>query len=88
MKNGDPRSANWIKRNLPRYLREMKRDDEATRDLLSLVLHKKELPLEVVAGWTDEQRLLAEDWAGAVHLSASDNNNRVPAMPEFLNQYR
>jgi hypothetical protein len=54
----------------------------AVRDILLLVgIH---LGLDVIAGWTDQQRAQAEDWASREHLSASDNPiHRVPK-PEFL----
>lgn len=39
---------------------------------------------DVCAKWTSRQRIQAADWAGAVHLRASDNQVRVPPMPDFL----
>lgn len=88
MKNGDPRSAAWIKRNLPVYLKgNSRREPENIQLMLAMVLHSKPVPLEVIAAWTPEQRLLADDWATNAHWSASDNNNRVPAMPAFLKGY-
>ena len=83
MKNGEPRSAAWIKRHMAKY--QVDKDSTYTCMLLVSEVH---VPREAVNAWTDAQCMLAEDWAFAVHLSASDNNNRVPAMPEFLNQYR
>lgn len=89
MKNGDTRSAKWVKRNLPAYLRDnIKRTPEDMQLILGLVIHDQPVPLDVIASWTPEQRLLADDWAINVHYSASDNNNRVPAKPAFLEGYR
>lgn len=83
MKNGDPRSPAWVKRKL----RDFTRDNEATYACLLLVsgeLVGTTPQPEEISHWTDEQCLLAEDWALAVHYRASDNNNRVPAVPEHL----
>lgn len=42
----------------------------------------------IVETWTDEQCQQAEEWAGAVHLRASDNDDvEVPPMPAFLEGY-
>lgn len=38
-------------------------------------------------GTQKEIEQAAQDCAGATHLSASDNNNRVPKRPEFLEPY-
>ena len=84
MKNGDPRSPAWIARHLKRF----QRDNQVTCDMLELVSLRTEVSLEEITGWTDAQCLLAEDWAWAVHLSASDNNNRVPAVPDHLKERR
>jgi len=89
MKNGEPRSAAWIQRWLPGYVRENRgRTAQDIQDFLSLVIHDQPVPLEVIEAWTPEQRLLADDWALCVHHSASDNGNRVPAKPAFLEAYR
>lgn len=89
MKNGAPRSAEWLKRNLPSYIKENRqRTPEDIQSLLALVIHEELVPLEVIAAWTPEQRLLADDWAINVHVRASDNINRVPAKPAFLEAYR
>lgn len=88
MRNGDRRSAKWIKRHLPAYVKDnAARTPEDIQTLLSLVL-RMEVPLFVIAGWSPEERLLADDWAQNVHWSASDNSNRVPAKPAFLQPYR
>lgn len=53
-----------------------------------LLTHLKEVPLVVIESWTHAQRTAAADWAAAVHLSASDNDDvAVPPMPEFLKPY-
>ena len=60
---------------------------DLTLDLLGLVLHPPvdRLPApEELAQWTDGMHALARRWAAAVHLSASDNGNRVPTKPAFL----
>lgn len=84
MKNGDKRSQEWI----ARQLRSWKRDNEVTETLMLLVCHTKPPTLAEIKRWTDVQCLLADDWARSVHYSASDNNNRVPAMPAFLQAHR
>jgi hypothetical protein len=62
------------------------RDDMRTH-LLTLLTHVH-VPAEDIPAWTDEQCRLAEQWAGAVHLHASDNDDVVvPPMPTFLMQY-
>lgn len=44
--------------------------------------------LKEINGWTDEQVKAAEDWAGAVHFKASDNEGVVvPSRPDFLAKY-
>jgi hypothetical protein len=89
MKNGEPRSAAWIARWLPGYIRENRSRSAADmQDLLSLVLHEALPPIATIEAWTPEQRLLADDWAINVHHNASDNANRVPAKPAFLESYR
>lgn len=59
------------------------RDDQATQDLLLLVSH--DAPIEQIATWTDDQVKSVEEWASAVHLNASDNDDvEVPSRPDFL----
>lgn len=57
-------------------------------DLLSLVDGEGRAPewwLERIAGASDEDLEAADEWAGAVHLSASDNDDvDVPPAPAFL----
>ena len=62
------------------------RNDESTRDAL-LLIDLMDVPLPDIALWTDQQCQQAEDYATALHFSASDNNNTVPAMPEHLKRY-
>lgn len=89
MRNGAPRSAAWIQRWLPGYIRENRSRTAAdVQDLLSLVLHEELPSIALIEAWTPEQRLLADDWAVNVHHSASDNSNRVPAKPDFLEAYQ
>lgn len=54
----------------------------AVMDILSLV-NITVSPRQVEA-WTTDQRNLAEEWAGLLHLQASDNDVTVPPKPEFL----
>lgn len=84
MKNGDTRSQPW----LARAMKEYTRNDEVVQTALMLVDIAPTPSLDEIRTWTDEQCLLAEDWAWNVHASASDNNNRVPAVPEHLARYR
>lgn len=52
-------------------------------DLLSLV--DRVVPAQTIEGWTAEQRSAAEEWAGALHLFASDNEHvAVPPEPEHV----
>jgi hypothetical protein len=62
-------------------------DEAVTVSILSLV--GVTVDEAVAAGWSGEQRLRAVDWAGAIHLQASDNDDvEMPKMPEFLKQYQ
>jgi hypothetical protein len=62
---------------------DWKRDDELTQSLLGLA--GVEADLELIESWTDAQVRQAEEWAGATHLRASDNDDvEVPARPAFL----
>lgn len=49
-----------------------------------LMLVDAVVPTELIAGWSDEDRKAAGDWALRRHLRASDNLNRVPSMPECV----
>lgn len=61
------------------------RDNQATYDILQLIHQGEDIPLSTIEGWTDEQCKQAEDYAGAVHLKASDNDDVVvPPIPEHL----
>jgi len=83
MKNGEPRSAQWIALRMKTFVR-----DNRNIETLTMLVDLKPVPMEVIESWTDEQCMLATDWIGAVHFSASDNNNRVPACPDFLQEFR
>lgn len=61
------------------------RNEEATADLLALV--GIVVPPVAIADWTDAQIEQAEDYAGAAHLRASDNDIEVPPLPAFLTGY-
>jgi hypothetical protein len=41
-----------------------------------------------ISEWTKHQQEQASKWAAKTHLSASDNNVRVPPMPAFLELYK
>jgi hypothetical protein len=56
--------------------------DQALSDLLLLV--GVTVTPEQLANWTPEQREQAVEWAGLVHLDASDNDVDVPERPAFL----
>jgi hypothetical protein len=84
MKNGDARSPTWI----ARAMKEYRRDNERVQTALMLVSIDPTPSLDEIRSWSKDQCLLAEDWAFNHHLSASDNNNRVPACPEFLKPYQ
>lgn len=45
------------------------------------------VPVEDIKKWSQEEIDRAVEWAGAVHLDASDNDVDVPPKPEFLNNY-
>ena len=59
---------------------------ERTRDLL--LLASVNVPLADVTSWGMEQREVANEWAAACHLQASDNDIEVPPKPSFLNFYK
>jgi hypothetical protein len=62
---------------------EWDRDNEATHDLLSLV--DRDIPLSIIESWTDEQCHVADEWAGAAMLQASDNDDiEVPPIPDCV----
>jgi len=68
------------------------RDDDQLTLMLHLagVLHGDFDPVragraqQVVATWTDEQCRQAEEWAGAIHLAASDNDIPLPVKPAHV----
>lgn len=67
-------------------LAEAIRDDLVVHDTLTLA--DVWVPMEVIKQWSIVQVLEATYWAGKEYLKASDNNVRVPSMPEFLREYR
>lgn len=71
-------------RKVHQQVRELwNRDDDATFDLLSLV-GGHAVPREAITGWTDEQCLIAEQWATNRHLAASGNNVKFLLVPEHV----
>lgn len=64
-------------------MKNWKRDDQATQELIELG-SDKHAPLSVIAAWANEQCQQAEAWASARHFRASDNNNRVPPIPPHV----
>ena len=61
------------------------RDDDVLSDILSLV--GIEVSPSVINNWDDEQYIIAEKW-GIILFRASDNNVRLPNMPDFLKEYK
>ncbi len=60
-------------------------DRSITRDFLGLVMHPHVPSEDEIARWPDALHMSAQKWAGACHLSASDNIGvRVPPRPYFL----
>jgi hypothetical protein len=43
-----------------------------------------EVPKDVISEWDEKERDEVMNWAGKVHLQASDNNVMIPAVPHFL----
>lgn len=61
-----------------------KRDEYKTYCTLLLV-GGHNVSQEAVASWSDEECKLAEEWAGAIHLKASDNDDvEVPKIPSCV----
>lgn len=56
-------------------------------DILSLVFENPP-DEDTVEEWSDGDKLAAQNWAGDVHIAASDNDIEVGPKPEFLKQYR
>jgi hypothetical protein len=52
------------------------------RDLL--LLAGVNVSLDAIEMWTNEERLVVEEWAASVYLSASDNDIEVGTRPGFL----
>lgn len=51
-----------------------------------LGLAQVKVTADEVMAWTKDQRRQAEHWASATHLSASDNDVKVPDQPSFVAQ--
>lgn len=67
---------------------EWQRDNDNTFNVLCLTADGAEVPREAIDAWTDGQCRVAEAWAGAVHLFASDNDDViVPPMPDHVAKY-
>lgn len=62
------------------------RSDERTQNMLHLVMEPDAVPtLAQIGQWSDEQCRQVDEWAVAVHLYASDNEDVViPPRPDFL----
>jgi len=58
-------------------------DAKTVLDMLSLAMIDPP-ETEVIDAWTDSDRIQAARWAGAVHLQASDNQVRIPPVPNVL----
>lgn len=63
------------------------RDDAATLDMLELTGQGRAVPLVAIQLWTDDECKEAEEWAGASHLRASDNDVTVPPIPKHVKQW-
>lgn len=80
-------AANHLPAELAAQLleRETPLEPEALCDLLGVV--GVSVPVEVIRDrWTKGQCLVAEEWASATYLAASDNPVTVPPRPAFLPQ--
>jgi len=65
-----------------------RRDDMCTHSLLGLTGEGELVPLEAIRKWTNAQCREAEQWAGAVHLQASDNDDvSVPPCPAHVKEH-
>lgn len=65
---------------------EFQRADDSTQKLLMLADYN--VPLQVIATWTDDQVKAAEMHASDAHYAAADDNAVLPEPPEFLLPYR
>lgn len=64
------------------------RDNDLTYRLLSLTGEGCLVPMEAIEKWTDTQCMEAEQWAGATHLHASDNDDiQVPTIPAHVKEW-
>lgn len=60
------------------------RDDKQTYCVL-LLIGGHNVTQEAIASWSDEDCQLAENWAMAIHLQASDNDDiEVPKVPQCV----
>lgn len=59
---------------------------EILQDILKLI--DEDVPLCVIETWSARERECVETWAEKVYLKASDNNVRVPPVPDVLKKYR
>ena len=61
-------------------------DPATLADLLQLVQEgQREVTVDEIAAWDKDTRCDVADWASALHLLASDNDDvEVPEMPEVL----
>jgi len=63
-------------------------NNEVLTTTLTLVMEEEAIPPEsVLNSWTEAQRKDVFDWASSVHLEASDNNIKVPDVPQILRNY-
>lgn len=56
--------------------------DEVVRDIL--LLCGRDVPLAIIAQWSDRERLAACEWGALEHLGASDNPVRTVKEPWFV----
>lgn len=67
------------------------KDASATYDVLLLILPEhptNPLSVEIVNGWSDDQRAQAETYASCVYAAAGDHDGvELPPVPEHLAPY-
>lgn len=62
-------------------------DPEILFDILGLIIENPP-EIKIIKKWNDEEKFLACEWAGAVYLQASDNDDiEIPEKPDFLLDY-
>lgn len=74
------------KRGRPRKVPAPPNEPKTTHDLLLMVGY--DVPLYVIEKWAPEELAAAEKWAAKSYLRASDNPVRVPARPQFLDEWK